>query len=265
MPANRYTQILEAIFAAHYQPGERTVAFERGEIESTAAALGIALPKNLGDLIYTFRYRVALPDTIRAMAPPGEQWIIRPAGRSRYQFVLAKEWSVVPNAALSKIKVPDSTPGLVAKYALSDEQALLARLRCNRLVDVFLGLVCHSLQNHLRTSVQGMGQVETDELYVGLDRRGAHYVVPVQAKGGRDRMSVVQIEQDLAMCAEKFPGLICRPVGAQFAGDATIALFEFEASDAGVSVRNERHYLLVPPEDVSNEDLARYRMPESAE
>ncbi len=90
--------------------------------------------------------------------------------------------------------------------------------------------------------------METDELYVGVDRRGAHYVVPVQAKGGRDKMSVVQIEQDLAMCAEKFPALVCRPVGAQFAGDNTIALFEFETSGDGVSVRSERHYLLVPPD-----------------
>ena len=31
--------------------------------------------------------------------------------------------------------------------------------------------------------------VETDEIYVGLDKRGSHYVVPVQAKGGNDRLN----------------------------------------------------------------------------
>lgn len=40
-----------------------------------------------------------------------------------------------------------------------------------------------------------MEQVETDEVYVGVDKRGAHFVVPVQAKGGTDSISVVQIEQ----------------------------------------------------------------------
>lgn len=30
------------------------------------------------------------------------------------------------------VKVPDSTPGLIVKYALSDEQALLAKARYNR-------------------------------------------------------------------------------------------------------------------------------------
>ena len=28
-----------------------------------------------------------------------------------------------------------------------------------------------------------MGGVETDELYVGVDRHGVHYVLPVQASG----------------------------------------------------------------------------------
>ncbi len=42
------------------------------------------------------------------------------------------------------VKVPDATPGLVTKYALDDEQGLLARLRYNRLIDIFTGLVCYS-------------------------------------------------------------------------------------------------------------------------
>ncbi len=69
-----------------------------------------------------------------------------------------------------------------------------------------------------------MAQVETDEIYVGVDKKGAHYVFPIQAKAGKDRLSVVQIEQDIAVCADKFPLLICRPVGAQFMQDDLIAL-----------------------------------------
>src|SRR5207244_11101302 len=142
-----------------------------------------------------------------------------------------------------------------AKYALSDEQALLAKLRYNRLVDIFTGVACYSLQNHLRTTVPDIGQVETDELYVGVDKKGAHYVMPVQAKGGNDRLSIVQIEQDMALCVTKFPSLICRPIAAQFMRDDVIALFEFEQSDAGVAITSEKHYKLVPPEEVTETDL----------
>lgn len=104
-------------------------------------------------------------------------------------------------------------------------------------------------------------RLKTDEVYVGIDRGGAHYVVPVQAKGGRDRLKVVQIEQDLAMCADKFPEMICRPVGAQFSSDGAIILFELEMTGDGIRIRNERHYLLVPPDELSAEELRSYRLP----
>jgi hypothetical protein len=136
---------------------------------------------------------------------------------------------------------------------------LLARLRYNRLIDIFLGIACYSLQNHLRTTAPNIGQVETDELYIGVDRRGSHYVVPIQAKGGSDRLSVIQIEQDLAVCASKFPALICRPIAAQFMKEDVIALFEFEQSEDGLGVSMEKHYKLVPPEEITEIDLDLYR------
>ena len=74
-------------------------------------------------------------------------------------------------------------------------------------------------------------------------------------------MSVVQIEQDFALCAQEFPDLISRPIGAQFMADDVIALFEFAADDDGVAVRVERHFQLVPPESLTPEDWATYRLP----
>ena len=89
-------------------------------------------------------------------------------------------------------------------YALGDEQALLSRVRYNRLIDIFTGITCYSLQNHLRSAVKSIGQVETDELYVGVDTKGCQYIIPVQAKGGKDELNIVQIEQDVALCESKF-------------------------------------------------------------
>jgi len=257
---NRYERIIERIFLSRYTKGAREILFEREDIERVADELQIKLPKNLGDVIYSFRYRTHLPKSIRSKAPKGMQWIIRPAGRSRYRFVATKQASIVPTYRLAETKVPDSTPGVIAMYSLSDEQALLAKLRYNRLVDIFTGMACYSLQNHLRTAVPGVGQVETDEIYVGIDKRGAHYVFPVQAKGGSDTLSVVQIEQDLALCRAKFPGLICRPIAAQFMKEDLIALFELEMDEDGVKIAAEKHYRLVPGEEVTSADLEAYRL-----
>jgi hypothetical protein len=182
-----------------------------------------------------------------------------PAGRGLYRFVTIKDEPIVPRDMLAETKVPDSTPGLVASYSFNDEQALLARLRYNRLIDIFTGITCYSLQNHLRTTVPDFGQVETDEIYVGIDRRGAHYVFPVQAKGNKDRLNIVQILQDLGLCSHRFPQLICRSIAAQFMEKDVIALFAFEKDEAGVKMTMEKHYRLVAPEKVTGADLETYR------
>lgn len=258
--ANRYEVLIAKIFLSKYKSGAVSVLFKRSDIEIAAEECAIRLPKNLGDVIYSFRYRIALPVAITGTASKGMAWIIRPAGQARYEFVQVEDRPLLPNTLLAETKVPNATPGIVAMYALGDEQALLAKVRYNRLVDVFTGTACYSLQNHLRTTVPGVGQIETDELYVGLDRRGAHYVFPVQAKGGRDKLSIVQIEQDVALCAAKYPQLICRPIAAQFVEADLIALFEFEVGESGVRMNAEKHYRLVDPNLLSAEDLATYSM-----
>jgi DNA modification methylase len=256
---NRYSQIIEKVFECHYKSGDEEVRFTRDEFENIAKELNINLPKNLGDIIYSFRYRTPLPESITKNASEGKHWIIRPAGRGVYAFALIAEFNVAPNPNYVKVKIPDATPGLVAKYSLNDEQALLAKLRYNRLIDIFSGITCYSLQNHLRTSIPGIGQVETDEIYVGVDKSGLHHVFPVQAKGGKDKLNIVQIEQDFALCASRFPDLVSHPIGAQFMADGSIALFEFKMTDEGVKIAAEKHYKLVPPDEVTPELLKDYR------
>ena len=260
---NRYTQILEAIFTKHFKKGSTEIEFERTEFSQVADELSIRLPKNLGDVLYSFRYRTPLPKSITSKAPKGHEWIIRPTGKGKYKFVVVKQAIIAPSNILAETKIPDSTPGVIAKYSMNDEQSLLAKLRYNRLIDIFTGLTCYSLQSHLRTTLRDGSQVETDEIYIGLDKRGAHFVLPVQAKGGRDKIGIVQIEQDLELCARKFPRLICRAIAAQFMEDNLIALFEFEQTNDGVRVSSEKHYRLVNPNELSPEELKSYSLRQS--
>lgn len=67
------------------------------------------------------------------------------------------------------------------------------------------------------------------------------------------------MEQDFAICAHKFANLICRPIGAQFMDDGSIALFEFEQTGGAVVISAEKHYKLVPPDEVSEADLKSYQ------
>lgn len=254
-----YDRIIGQIFFDHYQSGAREFEFSRREIIAAKDRHAPDLDLNPGDVPYSYRYRRALPDRILATQPTGLEWIIEGAGRGRYRFKLAAATKIVPNANLVSIGIPDATPEVIRAYALDDEQALLAIVRYNRLIDIFLGLATYSLQNHLRTSVKGIGQIEIDELYVGLDKFGCHYVVPVQAKGGKDKIGIVQTTQDLAFAAEKFPGMRCRAVAAQFMADRVIALFELTVEKDQVKVVDERHYKLVAADQLDEKATTAYR------
>jgi len=257
---NRYQALIESIFVKHYRRGKKVVPFTREELISTAQQLKIVVPSNLGDVLYSFRYRNPLPQKILDTQPAGEEWQIEGMGKARYAFRLVPVNRIAPNLNLVTTKIPDATPEIISSTSLSDEQALLAKVRYNRIIDIFLGITAYSLQNHLRTTVQGMGQIEIDEVYVGLDKHGCQYIIPVQSKGGSDQLSTVQSRQDMACCSEKFPNLVCRAVSAQFLNDDRIAMFELCLDDQGlVRTVEERHYRLVPADQIGASDLASYR------
>lgn len=256
---NAYRALIERIFFDRYSEGATSFEFERDDIPNTAEVLGLSRPKNVGDVIYSLRYRTAMPESILATQPQGMEWIIEGVGRARYKFALVPLNRVLPRPNMAAIMVPDSTPEIIRAYALDDEQALLAIVRYNRLIDIFLGLTTYSLQNHLRTTVKGIGQIEIDELYLGLDRLGCHYAIPVQAKGGTDQISVVQTKQDIAWCRQRFPGVRPRAISAQFMEGEKVAMFELTVQDDQVVVVDEKHYTLVSADRLDRDAVTDYR------
>lgn len=190
------------------------------------------------------------------------EWIIESKGTSNYSFRLVKMNRIIPNTNLIQIKIPDATPEIINKYMSGDEQALLTKIRYNRLIDIFLGITAYSLQNHLRTTVTGVGQIEIDEIYVGINRNGMQFLLPVQAKAGNDQLGVVQTKQDIGYCSEKFPELICRSISAQFMNNDVIAMFELTLEEGEVRVVQEKHYKLVLADQIYETDLQNYRIHE---
>jgi hypothetical protein len=259
-----YHTIIEDIFSRYYTPGMNEFQFVRDDIASSATRLGVKSPKNLGDVIYTFRYRRQLPKSILATQPKDKYWLILGAGDAKYRFRLSNLSHIEPTKGLLVRKIPDSTPQIITRYTLNDEQALLAKVRYNRLIDTFLGITAYSLQNHLRTKIPNYGQIEIDELYVGVDSQGAQYIVPVQAKGGSDMLGVIQTIQDTTFCQtqERYKNCITRTVSAQFMDGDVIAMFELNFDGNDVSIMREKHYCLVDAVDISQADLKAYRMPE---
>lgn len=256
---SRYSQLIEDIFFRHYKRGCTTINFTKDDLIETAGKIGITLPKNMPDVIYSYRSRGGKTEKVKKTEPAGFQWVIRGKGRGKYCFALAKEISLEPNPDYLETKILDATPGIITRYALGDEQALLAKIRFNRLIDIFTGLTCYSMQSHLRTSLPDIGQTETDEFYLGIDKKGVHYALPVEAKGEKDKLGIIQIENNFALGnKDEFAGLICRPIAAQFKKDGAIVLTEFQMTPDGIKIVAESHYRLVDSDNLSDDEIAQY-------
>ncbi|MFT0899048.1 endonuclease [Candidatus Methanoprimaticola sp. MG2] len=242
---NIYKRIIEHIFFSHYEENVDSFRFDREEITNAANTLDINVPKNIGDLVSAFKSgRQTLPNSILSTAPKGKKWLIRNVSTATYQFFLSEAINVEPDPSLKIISIFDSTPDIVLNYIKSDEQALLAIIRYNRLIDTFLGMTCHTLQSHWRTQVTGIGQIEVDEIYVGTDSDGNGYIIPVQAKHGKEKLEYVQLEQDIKCCNQYYPDLICSPVGCQFIDNTIIAMFELNIENGHIVKKKEKHYRL---------------------
>lgn len=259
---SKYSEIIKTIFLSKYQKNIQVVPFERSELAETCKLLGYPLIKNLGDIPYSFRFRRKLPKEIIKTAPLNSEWIIVGAGVAKYEFRLASPAKIEPTLNRQQIKIPDATPEILKIYAPgTDEQALLTRIRYNRLLDLFLELTCYSIQNHYRTTVKGIGQIEVDEIYIGINKRGTHFVIPCQAKSPNDKFGIVQVLQDIELCKAKYPTAICRPVAIQFTGKNEVAMLELSVSKKNdilnLSVVDEKHYALVQKEHIILAELTR--------
>jgi len=257
---SKYSDIIKDIFLNKYSKGKSRIPFIREDLATSCEKLGYPRIKNLGDIPYSFRFRRELPKEIVETAPKNSEWIIVGTGIAKYEFRLASPSKIAPTNNRQKIKILDSTPEILKMYAQgTDEQALLTRVRYNRLVDVFLGITCYSIQNHFRTTVSRIGQIEVDEIYIGVNKRGTHFVIPCQAKSPGDRFGIVQVLQDIELCKERYPAAICRPIAIQFTGENELAILELSVSKSKNTLRlnvvDEKHYSLVSKDDISSQEL----------
>lgn len=132
-PPSRQSQIVTAVFFDRYSPGDTSIEFSRQDLHDTCVKHGIVPLANVGDgALYSYRYRTKLPREILDTQPEGKEWVILGRGISLYEFKLVSANNILPNTNLVSTKIPESTPEIIKRYAFSDEQALLARIRYNR-------------------------------------------------------------------------------------------------------------------------------------
>lgn len=239
-----YDQVIIELFQSLYKKGATQLPFFKSDIERVATDLRLSI-RNLPDITYTYRSgRSPLPAEILKYG----YWAIDGAGKSKYVFV---KMSRAPYFDLpedmDRTSIPDATPQILLEYQSNDEQAMLARIRYNRLVDTFTGLTAYELQGHFRTTIAGLGQVEIDDLYLGVNEDGEWSVMPIEAKVGNELLGVVQIRALTLFARSRFPKLRIRPLGIKSLSDGSLLFVEFndQTEFDAVAPRRYKRYSLI--------------------
>jgi len=257
--ARNRDEVIEIAFRKNFRQRAREVPFTMDDIRQAIAQVAKKRAgykeNNVADVRYQYTSgRSPLPEAIDKLGP----WMIVGRGKGKYAFAKLSESPIVKiQSDLYAISLPDATPEIVLEYAGGDEQGILAKLRYNRMLDIFLGITCYHLQNHLRTSVKGKGQVEIDDLYVGLNSGGKQFIVPIEAKSAKDHLSKTQIQQAIDFAGERYPKLILRPVGIQEMKDESLVLIEFTSGSHPdeITIVEMRRYKLLPMSEVPLDEL----------
>ncbi|MBL9104047.1 MAG: hypothetical protein JNL82_24090 [Myxococcales bacterium] len=223
--------ILLAIYRLKYQEGASTIDFSLDDVRMVAADLGI-VTRNPGDVIYRMRSRTLLPAPIRDNGFN----ILRQIGRGHYRFERAVS-TLMEIADETIIDTIDTTPLPVRRLlpellAEIDEQGLLSVVDYCKLLSHFTGLQVFRLRSHVRKSVAGVGQVEVDEVDVGVALRDddAPIIFPIEAKAALDPVNRVQIANQVIFALQHFPGHEVRPIVVKVDHASLLHMAEFNAA-----------------------------------
>jgi hypothetical protein len=224
---SQYDEVILEVFLRHYRANADRLLFQKDELAEACGRHGITV-RNIPDIIYTYRSRRSLPAEILATG----HWAIEPAGRGAYAFRLLHNAPhfEIPFGDYAPVDIYNAIPEVVEGLLRQDEQSLLTLVLYNRLVDIFTGLTCFHIQNHYRSFIAGMGEVELDALYVGVDKTGTLIVIPIEAKSQAESEMIgrIQVSQMAKLVRQDFADLGRRVLAIKILADRTIAIVEFD-------------------------------------
>jgi hypothetical protein len=230
----RYARILLWVFRnrGEHDPASGDFLFAQQDIRDGAAALGVDV-RNFPDLTYYLRSRVRqLPPEI---ADAGYTTIAM-RGQGQYALVTGEDKIIVP-AGTEVVTVPlDPIPEAIRDLFRQDEQSVLSVVRHLDLVTDFIGAKAYHIQGHLRTTGSRRQQVEADDIWAAPDLEGQRTMLPIEAKGIRERLGRNQMISTVDAVRVKHPSLPVAPLAVQLLPEGLLLFvrFAYQTSPTGL-------------------------------
>jgi len=204
-------------------PATGEINFSQADLRKAAEELGLEV-RNFPDLTYNLRSRSPLPQEILDAG----YTTIAMRGRGRYALVTGQDKVEVPSSTevvdISTAPVPEAIRDILR----ADEQSILSAMRYMDVVANFIGTRAFHLQGHLRTT-GGLGQqVEADDVWVAVNKDKSRIILPIEAKGPRERIGRHQMMSTIDAVLAKIPGFPVVPLAAQLESNGFLLMIQFK-------------------------------------
>lgn len=219
-----YRPIMLWVF--HKNPKDPTtgdIEFSQADLRKAADDLGLEV-RNFPDLTYNLRSRSPLPQEILEAG----YTTIAMRGRGVYALVTGQDKVEIPSSAEVAEISSASVPEAIRDILRADEQSILSAMRYMDIVSDFIGTRAYHLQGHLRTS-GGLGQqVEADDVWVAVHPDKSRVILPIEAKGPRERIGRHQMMSTIDAVLAKIPGFPVIPLAAQLEASGLLVVIQFK-------------------------------------
>jgi hypothetical protein len=242
-----YRSILLWIFRKGTQdPASGDLLFTQADLRKAAEELNLEV-RNFPDLTYNLRSRSPLPPEIIQAGYTA----IAIRGRGKYALVTAEEKVEVPPGTQVAEVSTRRIPTAIRDILRADEQSILSAMRYLDIVSDFVGTKAYHLQGHLRTSGSLGQQVEADDVWVARYPNKSRMIVPIEAKGPKERIGRHQMMSTIDAVRQKIPNFQVVHLAVRLEESGLLVVIEFgyqigAETISGIAPTKFKRYRFIP-------------------
>lgn len=224
------------------------ISFERTDILDVCKNEFGEAPKNLGDIVYSLRYRLDYLSNYDYLLEKDYTWTLLSTGIGQYELAPLKKLRLPNLESENVLYVDDQTPAHIHKLRPLNDQSLLMKVIQNGILNEFLQDDLMFLQAHHKVNLNNWGQAEIDGI---LASNNSSHLYLIEVKGYTEVIGWPQMIQLKMYAQQNHPDVLFTPVFIQSHRDWSFSVVQFDYKNSFPKVKKYQRFMFTNMMDMS--------------
>lgn len=237
---NKAKSFIKHLIEKNFTASQDSIPFSRDDVSLYCLKKFKKIPKNVGDIIYSLRYRMDYLSTFDHLLDPDYTWTLLSLSTGQYELKPMPKLKLPDLTSVPVISKIDKTPEHIHNLRPLNDQSLLMKIYQNKVLSEFLEDDLILLQAHHKVNLKDWGQAEIDGI-VASETSPRLYLVEV--KGYTEVIGWPQIIQLKMYAEQNHPGLPFTPIFVQSHRDWSFSIVQFDFNSEFPQVTKSERYI----------------------